>query len=40
MKKKLLSIIGIMLLIVFSAGCGKELIEEEQRDEIISTLEK
>lgn len=39
MKKKLLSIIGIMLLIVFSAGCGKELIEEEQRDEIIKTLE-
>lgn len=39
MKKKLLSIIGIMLLIVFSTGCGKELIEEEQRDEIIKTLE-
>ena len=39
MKKKLLSIIGIMLLIIFSTGCGKELIEEEQRDEIIKTLE-
>lgn len=40
MKKKLLSIVGIMLLILFSTGCGKELIEEEQRDEIIKTLEK
>ena len=40
MKKKLLSIIGIMLLILFSSGCGKELIEEEQRDKIIKALEK
>lgn len=37
--KKILSVIGIMLLIVFNTGCGKELIEEEQRDEIIKTLE-
>ena len=40
MKKKIiLSIISIVLLLGFTTGCDKELIEEKQRNEIIRTLE-